>query len=131
MTRHISSISILVADYDEAIDFYVGKLGFKLLEDERLSDEKRWVRVVPEEVGSACTLLLAKASNEEQSRSIGSQSGGRVFLILKTDNFDEDYKRMRDKGVQFCEDPRLEDYGKVVVFEDLYGNKWDLIESGH
>jgi lactoylglutathione lyase len=124
--RRITEVALLVRDYDEAIRFYTQALGFELLEDTRLSDSKRWVRVAP--AGSAGTaLLLARAANPAQEQAVGNQSGGRVFLFLETDDFRRDYDRMRGHGVRFTEEPRHEDYGTVVVFLDLYGNKWDLI----
>lgn len=125
---HIGHISLLVADYDEAIDFYVQKLGFVLLEDTPLSPQKRWVLVAPSPT-SVCSLLLAKAANENQQMQIGNQSGGRVFLFLYTDTFWETYERLKSQGVIFLESPRQEPYGWVVVFQDLYGNKWDLLEN--
>ena len=127
MTKHISAVTLLVPDYDEAIAFYVGKLGFKLIEDTALSATKRWVIVAPpgsHEIG----LLLAKADSKEQIGAIGNQTGGRVFLILKTDDFDNDYASFKRSGIEFLEEPRVETYGKVVVFRDAFGNKWDLIE---
>ena len=126
MNARIAALSLLVRDYDEAIAFYTGKLGFELLEDTVLTPEKRWVKVAPK--GSGTALLLAKASEEAQTNSIGCQAGGRVFLFLETDDFDSAYKEFKDRGVVFCEAPRNEAYGKVAVFEDLYGNRWDLIE---
>ena len=127
MKQHISAVTLLVPDYDEAIAFYVGKLGFRLVEDTALSATKRWVVVAPP--GSSETgLLLAQADSQEQIGAIGNQTGGRVFLILKTDDFDRDYARFKQAGIEFLEEPRLEAYGKVVVFRDAFGNKWDLIE---
>jgi catechol 2,3-dioxygenase-like lactoylglutathione lyase family enzyme len=127
MTQQISAVTLLVPDYDEAIAFYVGKLGFRLVEDTTLSATKRWVVVAPP--GSHETgLLLAKTDSVRQSAAIGDQAGGRVFLILKTDGFDRDYARFKQAGIEFLEEPRLEAYGKVVVFRDIFGNKWDLIE---
>ena len=126
MSLRIATLSLVVRDYDEAVSFYVDKLGFDLLEDTRLSDTKRWVRVAPKGAGAA--LLLARADGARQSDAIGKQAGGRVFLFLETDNFEETYQAFRQNGVSFCETPRDETYGKVVVFEDLYGNRWDLIE---
>jgi catechol 2,3-dioxygenase-like lactoylglutathione lyase family enzyme len=126
MTQHIASLSIVVPDYDKAITFYVEKLGFAVAEDTKLSADKRWVVVMPpgaKETG----LLLAKADSPEQNAAIGNQSGGRVFLILKTDDFDGDYARFQAAGIEFLETPRAEAYGKVVVFRDAFGNKWDLI----
>ncbi len=127
MKQHIAHVALVVNDYDEAIDFYVGKLNFKLMEDSKLSETKRWVVVRPP--GAAeCSLLLAKAANEEQKASIGNQTGGRVFLFLFTADFWRDYKKMQKKGVNFIRPPKEEGYGTVAVFEDLYGNKWDLLQ---
>jgi len=126
MNQEIFQVSLLVKDYDEAIAFYSEKLGFDLLEDIQLTKTKRWVRVAPS--GSKFSVLLTKATSQEQAESIGMQAGGRVLLFLRTDNFDRDHKRYLDSGVTFIEEPRNEVYGKVAVFEDLYGNKWDLIE---
>lgn len=127
MAQHLAAIAILVSDYDEAIAFYVGKLGFDLVEDTPQSPTKRWVRVAPP--GSRETrLLLAKAATPEQKARIGDQTGGRVFLFLHTDNFDRDYQSMRAKGIHFTEQPRHEEYGTVVVFVDPFGNKWDLVQ---
>ena len=127
MDQHIANISLLVTDYDEAIDFYTKKVGFSLIEDTDLGAGKRWVQVAPStQQGSA--LLLAKASTPEQIAAIGQQAGGRVFLFLQTDDFWRDYHTMTLAGVTFLEQPREESYATVVVFSDLYGNKWDLIE---
>ena len=127
MQQYLAGISLVVNDYDEAIDFYTRKLSFTLLEDTRMSDTKRWVVIAPP--GSAgCTLLLAKAANDAQKAAVGNQTGGRVFLFLHTDNFDRDYNQMQQAGIEFMESPRQEAYGKVVVFADLYGNRWDFIE---
>jgi catechol 2,3-dioxygenase-like lactoylglutathione lyase family enzyme len=127
MNLRIAHITLLVDDYDRAIDFYTRKLNFVLVEDTKLSDEKRWVLVKPQGPENFC-LLLAKASNDEQKRSIGHQSGGRVFLFLQTDNFKRDYQSLIDNGIKIVREPKSEDYGTVAVFEDLYGNLWDLIE---
>jgi uncharacterized glyoxalase superfamily protein PhnB len=127
MQQYLAGISLVVNDYDEAIEFYTRKLSFTLLEDTRMSDTKRWVVVAPP--GSpGCTLLLAKAANDAQRAAVGNQTGGRVFLFLHTDDFDRDYNQMQQAGIEFIESPRQEAYGKVVVFADLYGNRWDLIE---
>ena len=123
--RHISSVALLVRDYDEAIRFFTQALRFVLLEDASLTDGKRWVRVSPSAGGTA--LLLAKAATPEQERAIGNQSGGRVFMFLRTDDFQADFEYMKAHGVRFTESPRHEAYGTVIVFLDLYGNKWDLI----
>ena len=127
MSQCINALTLLVNDYDEAIDFYTAKLNFQLIEDTRLSDEKRWVLIAPR--GAKETrLLLAKAANAEQSKHVGNQTGGRVFLFLQTLDFWNDYQSMKEKGVVFCETPREESYATVVVFQDLYGNKWDLLQ---
>jgi catechol 2,3-dioxygenase-like lactoylglutathione lyase family enzyme len=123
--RQISSVAILVRDYDEAIRFFTQALRFVLLEDEDRGGGKRWVRVSPSKDGAA--LLLARAVTPEQERAIGNQSGGRVFMFLRTDDFHADFAHMKAHGVRFTESPRHESYGTVVVFLDLYGNKWDLI----
>ena len=127
MQQYLAGISLVVNDYDEAIDFYTRKLSFTLLEDTRMSDTKRWVVIAPPG-STGCTLLLAKAANDAQKAVVGNQTGGRVFLFLHTDNFDRDYNQMQEAGIEFIESPRQEVYGKVVVFVDLYGNRWDLIE---
>ena len=125
--KRLAHISLLVRDYDEAIRFYVGKLGFTLIEDTPLSPEKRWVLVAPGD-GSGCCLLLARAVGEAQESRIGNQTGGRVFLFLYTDDFQRDYQTMLANGVRFVREPVEEPYGTVAVFEDLYGNLWDLLE---
>lgn len=122
----LSAVSLLVRDYDEAIAFFVGKLDFDLSEDTDMGGGKRWVRVTP--TGGATSLLLARAATDEQRARIGDQAGGRVWLFLETDDLERDYQAWRAAGVTFRETPRHEPYGKVVVFEDLYGNAWDLIE---
>lgn len=126
---HIYQFVITVRDYDEAIAFYVGVLGFALCEDTDMGAGKRWVRVLPpgSEAGNA-GILLARAANEEQLASVGKQTGGRVFIFLHTDNFHRDYELYTSRGVRFLGPPRHEAYGMVAVFEDLYGNKFDLIE---
>lgn len=125
---HIGALALLVRDYDEALAFYVGKLGFILIEDTALGPDKRWVLVAPP--GSAeARLLLAKAATPDQAARIGDQTGGRVFLFLHTDDFQRDHQRMSAQGVRFLEAPRTEPYGTVAVFEDLYGNRWDLLQS--
>lgn len=127
MRQHLSLTAVVVRDYDEAIAFFVGKLGFELREDTRIDPEKRWVVVAPP--GSTESgILLAKAANPGQAQVIGNQCGGRVFLFLATDDFNRDYEAFRARGVKFLEAPRPEPYGTVAVFEDLYGNRWDLIE---
>ena len=124
--QHIGAIALVVGDYDEALAFYVGKLGFELIEDTPLGPGKRWVLVAP--AGGETRLLLAKAATPDQATRIGDQTGGRVFLFLHTDDFRRDHARMRDLGVVFLEAPRTEPYGTVAVFEDLYGNRWDLLQ---
>ncbi len=127
MPQHIGFIALLVRDYDEAKAYFIEKLGFAIAEDTDLGGGKRWVLVAPP--GSVETqLLLAKAVSADQSARIGNQTGGRVFLFLHTDDVWRDYKAYRARGVLFCEEPRDEPYGTVAVFEDLYGNRWDLLE---
>lgn len=126
MTRKIIQVALLVNDYDEAIDYYIKKLGFVLIEDTKLDKAKRWVLISPDLTGSS-RLLLAKASDEEQKTRIGNQTGGRVFLFLHTDNFDRDYQGLIDNQVKIVRPPVKQVYGTVAVFEDLYGNLWDLI----
>jgi catechol 2,3-dioxygenase-like lactoylglutathione lyase family enzyme len=125
--QHLGLVSVVVRDYDEAIAFYTKVLGFNLIEDTILDENKRWVVVAPpgaRETG----VLLARASTPTQARRIGDQTGGRVFLFLFTDDLPRDYERLRQTGVRFTEEPRRETYGDVVVLEDLYGNRWDLIQ---
>jgi catechol 2,3-dioxygenase-like lactoylglutathione lyase family enzyme len=119
--------AVLVRDYDEAIAFYVNKLGFEVRLDTPLSDAKRWVVLAPHGGGQGC-ILLAKAETADQAARIGAQTGGRVFLFLDTDDFERDYAAYSARGVTFVEAPRVEEYGTVAVFEDLYGNRWDLIQ---
>ena len=126
MQQRLAHVAIVVDDYDRAIDFYVQKLNFVLTEDTVLSDTKRWVLVTPQ--GSQCSLLLARGANEEQRSRIGNQTGGRVFLFLHTDNFSRDYDNLLRHGITIVRPPVIETYGKVAVFQDLYGNLWDLIE---
>jgi len=127
LKQSIVHIALVVKDYDEAIDFYTKKLHFNLIEDTyQPEQDKRWVVVSPP--GSdGVTLLLARASNQEQEAFIGRQTGGRVFLFLNTDDFWRDYNDMKSKGIKFVRDPRKQEYGMVAVFEDLYGNLWDLL----
>ena len=127
MKQHIAHIALVVRDYDEAIKFYTRKLQFTLVEDTVLSDSKRWVLIAPKG-SNECCLLLAKAANAEQQARVGDQTGGRVFLFLYTDNFRADYEMMVKEGVEFIREPKVETYGTVAVFKDLYGNLWDLIE---
>ena len=128
MNQSIAHVALVVREYDEAIDFFVGKLQFTLMEDTyQAAQDKRWVMVAPK--GSAgATLLLARASTPEQAASVGKQTGGRVFLFLRTDDFWRDYSRMVRLGIRFVREPKKEAYGTVAVFEDLYGNLWDLVE---
>ena len=127
MNQHIAHIALVVTDYDEAIKFYTKKLNFTLIEDTKLSETKRWVMVKPKGEGQCC-LLLAQAANNEQKSRVGNQTGGRVFLFLYTDDFWRDYNEMLNKKINFVRPPVKEIYGTVAVFEDLYGNLWDLIE---
>jgi catechol 2,3-dioxygenase-like lactoylglutathione lyase family enzyme len=127
MNQHLAHIAIVVRDYDEAIEFYTQKLNFRLVENTRLSEAKRWVVVAPPG-SNGCSLLLAKAVGEEQISRIGNQTGGRVFLFLYTDDFWRDYNRMIKIGITFVRQPVNEKWGTVAVFKDLYGNLWDLIE---
>lgn len=122
-------MTLVVPDYDAAIAYYVARLGFQLVEDTRLTETKRWVRVRPPGQGATC-LSLARAETENQKSAIGNQTGGRVFLFLQTDDFARDHARYRQAGVRFLEEPRVEVFGTVAVFEDPFGNKWDLIEPG-
>ena len=127
MTQTIAALSLLVTDYDEAITYYTRTLGFDLIEDTPLGAGKRWVLIAPPG-SSGPRLLLARAKSPEETRAIGNQSGGRVFLFLHTDDFWRDYRAMKNRGVTFLEEPREEPYATVVVFADLYGNKWDLLQ---
>ena len=128
MPQYIAQIAIVVRDYDEAIQYYTTVLNFELIEDTKLSEEKRWVVVQPKGSNNGCKLLLAKAATPIQEEAIGNQTGGRVFLFLHTDDFDRDYQNYISKGVVFVRPPVVEPYGKVAVFKDLYGNLWDLIQ---
>ena len=127
MPQSIAHLTLVVRDYDEAIAFFTQKLGFQVLQDTPLPDGKRWVLVAPPN-SDGTALLLAEAASPEQSLAIGNQTGGRVFLFLHTDDFWRDYKAYQARGVRFLESPRQESYGTVAVFEDLYGNKWDLLQ---
>ena len=126
MNQKLAHISVLVDDYDDAIEFYTQKLNFDLLADERLSETKRWVLVKPKGNGE-CSILLAKADGQNQKTFIGNQTGGRVFLFMTTDNFERDFINLKRHNVKIVREPSDEPYGRVTVFEDLYGNKWDLI----
>ena len=127
MNQSLKHISVVVDDYDKAIEFYTQKLHFTLTEDTALSDTKRWVLVTPKG-GNGCSLLLAKGVTEEQKSRIGNQTGGRVFLFLHTDNFERDYQNLLDNKIKIVREPTTETYGTVAVFEDIFGNLWDLIE---
>lgn len=128
MKQSIVHVALIVRDYDEAIAFYTKKLNFTLIEDTyQPEQDKRWVVVAPPGSNGA-TLLLARASTPEQEKFIGNQAGGRVFLFLNSDDFWRDYKEMREKGVKFLREPKDAEYGTVAVFEDLYGNRWDLLQ---
>lgn len=127
MYQRIAHIALVVESYDDAIEFYTQKLDFQVLEDTKLSEEKRWVMIAPKGAKECC-LLLAKADNERQTRSIGNQAGGRVGFFLFTDDFWRDYDKMINREINFVRPPETFEYGTVAVFEDLYGNMWDLIE---
>lgn len=121
-------VSMVVPDYDEAITWFVDVLGFELTADDDLGGGKRWVVVTPSGGAGGASLLLARASTDEQSATVGRQAGGRVWLFLHTDDFERDHARMSAAGVRFAEAPRREPYGRVAVFEDLFGNRWDLLQ---
>lgn len=135
MRTHLAHIALIVRDYDEALAFYVGKLGFTLVEDSyQPEQDKRWVTIRPPGApGDATTILLARASTEHQAEYIGDQAGGRVFLFLATDDFDRDHAAFTAAGVEWVRPPATHDYGRVAVFRDLYGNLWDLVQfaAGH
>jgi catechol 2,3-dioxygenase-like lactoylglutathione lyase family enzyme len=126
MSSHIGAFALVVDDYDRAIAYYTGMLGFELREDSPRENGKRWVLVAPP--GAQTAILLAKAANEGQQAFIGNQTGGRVGYFLHTDDFARDHAAFQKRGVHFCESPRHEPYGSVAVFEDLYGNRWDLLQ---
>ena len=128
MHQRLANLAIVVKEYDEAIDFYVNKLHFKLVEDTPLTPTKRWVRVQPPGSENGTCLLLARAKNEEEASRIGNQTGGRVFLFLFTDDLDRDYENLLAHQIKIVRPPSVHEYGKVTVFEDLYGNLWDLIQ---
>jgi predicted enzyme related to lactoylglutathione lyase len=127
MNQQIVKVALVVDDYDEAIDFYTNKLNFDLIEDKKMSETKRWVVVSPKGEGEM-SLLLAEASNEEQKKSVGYQTGGRVFLFMHTDNFERDYQNLLKHNIKIIREPFVEPWGTVAVFADLYGNLWDLIQ---
>ena len=126
MKNEIFQLTLVVRDYDETIEFYTQKLGFELIEDTRISDVKRWVRISPQ--GSGTSLLLGKAANEEQQKAIGNQTGGRVFLFMHTNDLDGYYQHLKKNEVEIVREPSEESFGKVFVFADLYGNLWDIIQ---
>ena len=134
MTQSIATVALVVRDYDEAIAYYTGALGFRLVEDRpqptASQPDKRWVLIAPPGAAGAgaCRLLLAKAKNAAELEAVGHQTGGRVFLFLHTDDFHRDHRAFQARGVEFLEEPRAEDYGTVAVFRDLYGNTWDLVQ---
>lgn len=130
MMQRLARLALLVRDYDEAIAWFTHALGFHVVEDMSMTAEKRWVVIAPSG-GGEMSILLARAANPEQRATVGRQGGGRVFLFLHTDSFESDYAGMRERGVNFVEAPRDEPYGRVVVFEDLYGNRWDLVQRRH
>lgn len=127
MEQSIAQITLVVNDYDEATRFYTEKLNFVVVEDTKLSETKRWVKIKPHGSSGFC-LLLGKADNDEQKSRVGNQTGGRVFLFLYTDDFWRDYKNMKEKEISFIREPVEETWGTVAVFKDLYGNLWDFIE---
>ena len=129
MKQRIAHVALVVKDYDEAIEFFTSKLSFELVADEyQPAQDKRWVVVAPPN-SSGASVLLAKATTDQQKRAIGNQTGGRVFMFLFTDDFWRDYEQMRSRGVSFVREPKVESYGTVAVFEDLYGNLWDLVQT--
>lgn len=131
MKQHLALVSLVIRDYDEAIRFYVDRLGFELVEDTFIPEQqKRWVVIAPRGAAES-RLLLAQAVGDEQRGRIGNQAGGRVFLFLYTDDFWRDYRLYQDRGVEFVREPKVEPYGTVAVFRDLYGNLWDLLEPTH
>jgi len=127
LKQELIHIALVVEDYDEAIHFYTQKLNFDLIEDTKQGERKRWVVVRPKGT-NGCSLLLARGVNSEQKSRVGNQTGGRVFLFLYTDNFERDHQNLITNNINIIREPSKEDYGTVLVFEDLYGNLWDLIE---
>ena len=127
MKQTIAHVAVVVRDYDEAIEFYTQRLGFELLEDTPLETGKRWVLVAPPNT-TGPSILLARAANADQLSRVGNQTGGRVFLFLHTDDFWRDYRALKSRGITFIGEPREETYGVVAVFEDIYGNRWDLVQ---
>lgn len=130
MIQTLNLVSLVVRDYDEALAFFIGQLGFELIEDRWVPEQgKRWVVIAPPGASGGARLLLARASNPEQAARIGSQTGGRVFLFLGTDDFWRDYHQYKARGIEFVRDPVVQPYGTVAVFKDLYGNLWDLVQA--
>mmetsp|Transcript_122544 Transcript_122544/g.240496 ORF Transcript_122544/g.240496 Transcript_122544/m.240496 type:complete len:130 (+) Transcript_122544:1-390(+) len=127
MSQKLGLVSLLVHNYDEAIDYYVNKVGFSLVEDNTMTESKRWVVIEPKG-NNGTQILLAQAVSEEEKKAVGNQCGGRVWLFLNTDDFYRDFNSMTAQGVKFLETPREEVYATVAVFQDLYGNKWDLLQ---
>jgi len=130
-SKYIGTITLLVNNYDEAIDFYTNKVGFKLIEDTRRTSTKRWIIISPSSLSVNCNLLLKKAISNNQKLTVGKQAGDSVFLFYFTDNFQRDYKFMKNNNVTFLEKPRNEKYGIVVKWKDIYGNQWDLIQKNN
>jgi catechol 2,3-dioxygenase-like lactoylglutathione lyase family enzyme len=130
MKKHLAHIALVIDDYDKAIDYYINTLNFILIEDTPLNAEKRWVLIAPSN-DAETKILLAKASNEEQKSRIGNQTGGRVFLFLYTDNFEREHQNLLSKNVTIIRTPIIEEWGKVLVFKDQYGNFWDLIQPSN
>jgi len=125
--QEIAHVALVVRDYDEAIEFYTKRLGFELLEDKPLESGKRWIIIAPRNA-TGTSILIARAADAEQLSRVGNQTGGRVFLFLHTDDFWHDYTTLKSRGIEFIREPREEPYGIVAVFEDLYGNRWDLLQ---
>jgi len=130
MTQKVGYVAVVVRDYDEALTYFINVLGFELIQDTSLDRGKRWVLVAPPGSQGTC-LLLARAVNDEQASRVGNQTGGRVFVFLHTDDFWRDYHAMKERGVNFQEAPREESYGTVAVFQDIYGNRWDLLQMNN
>jgi catechol 2,3-dioxygenase-like lactoylglutathione lyase family enzyme len=127
MNQRLAHVTIVVRDYDEALEFYTRKLFFTIIEDTRLTEEKRWILIAPQG-NRDCFILLAKAANDRQAASVGNQTGGRVAFFLHTDDFWRDFEVLKQNKVKFVREPQEQEYGTVAVFEDLYGNLWDLVE---
>lgn len=127
MNHRLAHVTIVVRDYDEALEFYTRKLMFNIIEDTRLTESKRWILIAPQGNGD-CFILLAKAANDRQAASVGNQTGGRVAFFLHTDDFWRDFEVLKQNKVKFVREPQEQEYGTVAVFEDLYGNLWDLVQ---